>query len=258
VTVQTSFTSWQTDPKQPDPRTCAPICLSWMRYLLDRWGGANLGCYANRPIVGGSSLSTHASGAATDWRYANPGPGRGVLLAEVLPLFIDSSKELGVQAIHDYVGCRIWRPPGQSGRPTAPSPECGWKQQSPGSQMGQPWATWIHLECLPARWDDSRSVEQMLGPAPIPPRPRLEPWAGAHVQGDPMFIATQGTPLRTYMGNGLVFRLLDDDADVIRNINRFRKSGVPLRDWVSGGVVDSVDDVTKVRSIDELGILIRR
>jgi hypothetical protein len=164
VTTQTEFTSWQDQPKQPDPKTCAPICISWMNYLLERWDGQNLGCYNSRPVVGGTALSSHGSGAATDWRYADPGPGRMVLLNEVLPLFVEDSMELGVQAIHDYAGSRIWRPPGQSGRPLQPSPECGWKTQSPGPQMGQSWATWIHLECAPSRWDDTRTVEQMLGP----------------------------------------------------------------------------------------------
>ena len=162
MTAQTEFTSWQEHPKTPDPKTCSPICLSWMNYLIDRWGGQNLGCYNSRPVVGGSSLSSHGSGAATDWRYANPGPGRTVLLREVLPFFVEQSRELGVQAIHDYAGSRIWRPPGCSGRPGQPSPDCGWKQQSPGPQMGQSWATWIHLECLPSRWSDARTVEQML------------------------------------------------------------------------------------------------
>jgi hypothetical protein len=134
-----------------------------MNYLTDRWGGQNLGCYNSRPVVGGSALSSHGSGAATDWRYSDPGPGRVVLMREVLPFFVNNSRELGVQAIHDYAGSRIWRPPNCSGRPAEVAPECGWKQQSPGPQMGQSWATWIHLECLPSRWDDDRTVEQMLG-----------------------------------------------------------------------------------------------
>ena len=83
---------------------------------------------------------------------------------EVLPFLIDNSLELGIQALHDYVGDRIWRPPGCSDRPTAPSPECGWRTQGgSGGQMGQTWATWIHVEVTPDRWIDTRTVEQMLG-----------------------------------------------------------------------------------------------
>ena len=161
MTVATAFHSWQDEPLSPDPKRCAPICSTWMAYLLDRWGGQSLGCYASRPIVGGSSPSSHASGAAIDWRYENPGPGRDVLMGQVLPFLINNSQELGVNAIHDYAGRRIWRPPNCSGRPAEVSPECGWRGSS-GSQM-QPWATWIHVECLDTRWSDTRSVDEMLG-----------------------------------------------------------------------------------------------
>lgn len=162
MTVQTEFHSWQESPREPDPNMCSPINVTYMAYLTGTWGGQNLGCYASRPIIGGSTPSSHSSGSACDWRYEDPGPGRTVLLNEILPFLIDNSLELGIQAIHDYVGCRIWRPPGTSGRPSEPSPECGWKAQSPGSQMGQSWAKWIHVECLDSRWLDIRSVEEML------------------------------------------------------------------------------------------------
>lgn len=156
---------------QPDPRRCSPINTTWNAYLLNRWGGQNLGCYAARPVVGGSSPSTHGSGAANDWRYQDPGIGRSRMLNEVMPWLINNSRELGLQAIHDYVGCRIWRPPGTSGRPSQPSPDSGWRQQTPGSQMGQSWALWLHLECLNTRWNDTRSVNEMLGAASgQPPR----------------------------------------------------------------------------------------
>lgn len=172
MTIQTQFWNWQNAPMQPDPRRCAPIGQSWMAYLLDIWGGQNLGCYAARPVVGGSSMSSHASGAAIDWRYESPGIGRQRMLDEVMPFLINNSMELGIQAIHDYVGCTIWRPPATSGRPAQQSPECGWRNQTPGSQMGQSWALWLHIECLNTRWSDTRSVNDMLPtPTPVPPIP---------------------------------------------------------------------------------------
>ena len=73
MTVQDSFTSWQTHPI--DRGTCSPICKAWWQHLRTRWGGQHLGCYVQRPVVGGSAPSSHASGAALDWRYQNPGPG---------------------------------------------------------------------------------------------------------------------------------------------------------------------------------------
>jgi hypothetical protein len=171
VTVQTEFTSWQSNPKKPNPKKCSPICGSWWTYLRTHWGGQNLGCYVNRPVVGGTLPSSHGSGAALDWRYQNPGPGRSKMLAETMPWLINNSRELGIQAIHDYSGRRIWRPPSCSGRPATPSPDCGWKPSS-GGQM-KPGNYWLHLEVLPSRWYDTRTVAEMLGkPKPKPPTPK--------------------------------------------------------------------------------------
>ena len=91
------------------------------------------------------------------------------MLAEVMPWLINNSKQLGIQAIHDYAGKRIWRPPSCSGRPATPSPECGWKPSS-GPQM-KSGNYWLHLEVLPIRWHDPRSVAEMLNP-PKPPEPK--------------------------------------------------------------------------------------
>ncbi len=176
MTIQTQFHNWQDQPLMPDPRRCSPLLVTWRNYLLATWGGQDLGCYGQRSVVGGSSPSSHGSGAAQDWRYESPGPGRPFMLGTILPWLIDNSLELGLQAIHDYVGCRIWRPPGTSGRPAQPSPESGWRQQTPGSQMGQSWALWLHLECLNTRWSDTRSVEEMLRSRPDPaPTPTPDP-----------------------------------------------------------------------------------
>ncbi|HEY6416329.1 MAG TPA: hypothetical protein VIX41_08830 [Acidimicrobiales bacterium] len=169
MTVQTQFHNWQQAPKTPDPGRCSPLNTTLSRYLIDRWGGQNLGCYNPRNTTTGSSPSTHWSGAANDWRYQSPGPGRSVLLADVLPFLIDNSLELGVQAVHDYAGKRIWRPPGTSGRPSAPSPDCGWKPAT-SSDMN-PANTWIHVEVLATRWTDTRSVDDMLDTAPPAPPP---------------------------------------------------------------------------------------
>ena len=175
MTVQVQFSSWQTNPKQPDPKVCSPCCKQWWEFLRIRWGGANLGCYAKRPVVGGSSLSSHASGAALDWRYANPGPGRQELTRLILPWLLANSQELGLQAVHDYFGDRIWRPPGTSGRPAGPVGN-GWKKQyGAGGQMGETWATWLHLEVHPSRWSDTRPVEEMIEPPPPPTEPPVEP-----------------------------------------------------------------------------------
>lgn len=159
-------------------------------HLIDRYGGQNLGFRPNpRPVRGGSTPSTHTWGAL-DWRYEDspepaivgrPGPGRHILLTEIIPFLIDHSAELGIQAIHDYVGSRIWRawrPVDQGG--------AGWRPQSPGSQMGQPWAKWIHVEVHPDDWFDGRTVTERTTPAPPPPPP--PPPAPAPPEGESMFL----------------------------------------------------------------------
>ena len=178
MTVQTEFWSWQNAPMKPDPKRCSPLNTTLNSYLLKRWGGQNLGCYNPRNTTTGSSPSTHWSGAANDWRYQSPGMGRQAMLDQVMPWLIDNSRELGIQAIHDYAGKRIWRPPGTSGRPSTPSPDCGWRPAS-SSDM-QPANTWLHIEVLNTRWADTRSVEEMLATSPTPPAPASRPpqwWA---------------------------------------------------------------------------------
>lgn len=164
MTVQTAFWDYQSSPLA-DPHACSPRLDSIEDYLMGRWGGQDLGCYAVRPIVGGSTPSTHGSGAAFDWRYENPGIGRFAMLEEVIPFLINNSGELGVQAIHDYAGCRIWRPPAWRADGSD-----GWKVQTPGSQMGQSWALWLHIEIHPSVWNDGTPVAQLLDTAP-PPKP---------------------------------------------------------------------------------------
>jgi hypothetical protein len=167
MTVNTSvFTDWQ-DGRQPGAPldTCSPALQSLNVYMSKRWGGMDLGCYGRRPVRGGATWSSHSFGAARDWRYENPGPGRAILLDEVLPFLIEHSKELGIQAIHDYKGGRIWRSNRGDGKGAY------WKDQPKSSSgMGQSWAGWIHIEVHQGAWFDGRSVEdkinQRLVPAP--------------------------------------------------------------------------------------------
>ena len=121
MTVASRTRSWQQQPVgAPAPPHGPPSAASLFPlrdFLLERWGGSNLSVHDmwhDRPIVGGSAPSSHR-GAAFDWRYMaadqsfGPGPGREILLREVLPFLIDHSFELNVQQIHDYVGCAIWK-----------------------------------------------------------------------------------------------------------------------------------------------------
>jgi Putative peptidoglycan binding domain len=119
-----------------------PGIENWKAYVLSRWpGGIDLGTWGVRNIRGGNTLSVHAVGRAWDWRYANPGPGRAAA-EEAMAFTIDNHELLGIQAIHDYVACRIWRSSRGGSGPA-------WKQQAKGNGMGEAWASWLHFEVHP-------------------------------------------------------------------------------------------------------------
>jgi len=169
--IQTEFYNYQSNPvgldwdKEPY-ESCNPAPQSLRTFLEDTYGGQYLGCHGDRPIVGGTSQSTHGFGAAFDWRYENPGPGLYVVDTEIIPLLIATSKETGLQAIHHYKRSLIWRPPGTSGRPLDSD---GWKVQPTGSQMGQSWAVWLHCEFHPDFLSDGRSFQDKVNGVNLPP-----------------------------------------------------------------------------------------
>jgi hypothetical protein len=140
---------------------------AWKAYVLGRWpGGVDLGTWNVRNIRGGSSLSVHAVGRAWDWRYAAPGPGRGAA-EDAMAFTIEHHELLGLQAIHDYANCRIWRCSRGGSGPA-------WKQQKPGNGMGASWATWLHFEVHPDSPLHTHSVTDVLtsgGVNSTPPLP---------------------------------------------------------------------------------------
>lgn len=165
MTVATEFYSWQANPngynrEAPPYESCSPLCRSYRSYTETKWGMSFLGCHVDRAIIGGSSPSTHSFGAAVDMSWRNF--GRATLENEILPFFINNSKELGLQAIHDYDGQRIWRPPAYRER-LGQSHTNGWKTSSGGQFVRG--NKWIHLEVHPSRFLDQRSVEELIAPA---------------------------------------------------------------------------------------------
>jgi hypothetical protein len=156
MSVASKFFDWQRsglDWSKSPWNSCSPNLVLLRTHLISLHGGQNLGCHQDRPVVGGSLPSSHSFGAAVDWGYGavHNGPGREFVLSNVIPWLISNSAELGVQAIHDYRGARIWRPPGTSGRPADSD---GWRDQPAGSQMGQSWALWLHVETHFDSWAD--------------------------------------------------------------------------------------------------------
>lgn len=169
MTVATEFHNWSDNPSETakQRQDGSPALKRIRDFHLARWGGESLSApslYNPRKIRGGTKMSAHA-GSAVDLRWQDPGPGRSRLVDEILPFYIANSQELHIQAIHDYVGCRVWRANRSSDE------HGGWREQERGShdgKMGDPSAQWIHLEINRTGWDDRRSVEEMLRGAVTP------------------------------------------------------------------------------------------
>ena len=133
-------------------RKASPNLVALKDYLCKRWGGASVGILNKRPIRGGTSPSSHTFGAALDWRYGDTVGHRHKVEVEVLPWLVEHSEELGIQAIHDYYGARIWRSVREGGRR-------GWKAQPVKADMGASWAKWLHIETTKRGWKDGSRVD---------------------------------------------------------------------------------------------------
>lgn len=179
--MQTDFFDWGASGlnyTKPQFDRMSPALVSLYNYLEERWGGKHLGLDDyERPIRGGKKPSTHAYGAALDYRFdrhpdvqAREWPGRATLDAEIIPFIINNSLELGVDAIID--DRRSWRPPAYRDR-IGQSHDDGWRT------VRTRYYGWIHIEVLPGAFEDGRTVEEKLGgvPGPAPKPPAVShPW----------------------------------------------------------------------------------
>jgi len=164
--IETDFHNWQRHRPAPDPKfaSLSPNLAAIGDELSKRWGMTNLGGYQWRTIRDGHDPSSHGYGSATDRRYAEA--GRVVAVSEILPWLIENSRELHVQAIHDYFGSKIWH----SNR----NGLAGWQQQNanPRNGMGQSWAIYFHIETTLAGWSDNTPIPNRLdddmNPIPLP------------------------------------------------------------------------------------------
>lgn len=201
MTVNTQyFTNWQ-DGRQPNSAmfgTTSPALKAVRDHLLKVWGGTDLGGYGTRKVRGGNEWSSHAFGAAIDWRWCSADDNqvvaaqrRKVLDDQILPFLINNSLELGIQAIHDYYGAvpgtgRVWRATRTNGVK-------GWVNQpdSP-TGMGQLWAKWLHIEVYEAAWSNGEPVENKLAPSPLPPAPSPTPAPAVAVPAPTQKIGSKG------------------------------------------------------------------
>ncbi len=168
---------------------CSPNLVQTHNYLHWVYGGQPLGCYGERPIRGGTVPSTHWTGSAFDWRYENVGGGYREVgrdkAVEIIDWLIENALVLGIQCIHDYFGCKIWKI------------ERGWKTQTKSSTgMGQKWALWIHVETHPDAWADSTPPLEREGLTPSPPVGNTEPNPGLP-ELPPIIPSTPENPVST-------------------------------------------------------------
>lgn len=167
MTIATEFHDWQHHGQPGAPYNYESPNLAALRMetsaLFGLEGGSGYNVRKIRSAVPDDSdpWSSHAFGAAVDRYYRRLGRAR--LVAEVLPWLISNSRELHLQAIHDYVGCRIWRA-GRT-RTTADAFGTWWKPQTPsvGSGMGQASSLWLHLETTETGWHDATPIRTRPG-----------------------------------------------------------------------------------------------
>lgn len=163
MTIQRTFFNWEASGinwDAPPYESCSPNLTTLKNHLISVWGGKSLGCHVDRNIVGGSRVSTHSYGAALDWSY---GGNRVKTTIVTIPWLIQNSAELGIDAIHDYVGDRIWRAGRTSDIRDAHS--LWWKDQNgAGSQMGESWATWLHIETTKDSFSNTTPIPDRLAP----------------------------------------------------------------------------------------------
>lgn len=166
------FTNWQAkgDAAHDLFPTCSPNLVLIGAELKARYGTANLGCKGVRTNRAGTSDSTHSFGAAKDESFRLvPATDKRRVMLEAIEWLKQNSKELGIQAIHDYLGSRIWR----SNRDANVYPD-GWKiQAKDASGMGQTWADWIHVEVHERGWYLTNQIASRLLAEPVKLRPTI-------------------------------------------------------------------------------------
>lgn len=172
------FTDWQAKGAAAHDLfpTCSPNLVLIGAWEDAEYGTTNLGCKGVRDNRAGTADSTHSFGAAGDrsFRYSAPSASaRRAKMLECIERLRQGSAELGIQAIHDYIGCRIWR----SNRDPHVYPD-GWKIQPVSNDgMGQPWADWIHVEVHERGWHMNTPVNDRLAGVspPVLVRPVVGP-----------------------------------------------------------------------------------
>lgn len=139
---------------------CSPNLLHIRDHMAATFNMHSVGCYAYRPIRGGSKWSAHAFGAALDMSYRRTdehpdAPTRDQIEADIIPWLVDNADMLGLQRVHDYWARRYW----QVGR--------GWINRPPGGRNDH-----LHLEVNNDTWHWDTPVAERVAGTPKPKAPK--------------------------------------------------------------------------------------
>lgn len=151
----------------PPAGRCRPGMTELRKYLVERFGGVNLGCYGDRAKTNGSTPSLHRDGRAVDIGWLKDGK---VYLDEreaAYEWLIANADALGLQMVLNYkrdgYGGTRWRLPYYVG------------DRSAGRGTWSSSGHWLHIERTNAGADDRRPIATILGelevPPPAPPTP---------------------------------------------------------------------------------------
>lgn len=185
MTIQRQFFNWSSsglDWNLPIYETISPNLRALNTHLVAYFGGQPLGLDDyDRPVRDGTAQSAHSYGAALDWRYepnflTGTTPKvvpRATVTSKVIPFLINYSFELQIDAIHDYLGDRIWRA-GRTANVSEAHTNWWKKQYGAGSGMGESWARYLHIETTKVGFLNTNSIALRLAgldqePAPTTP-----------------------------------------------------------------------------------------
>lgn len=167
--MSVTYFNWQGGLQPGAPyTTTSPNLIAIRNEIGKRFGGTYLGGYGVRPVRAGTAFSSHAFGAAIDWRIESAS-----VRASCAEWLVTNYELLGVQAVHDYVNSRVWR----ANRYPGQSPQTWWRPQTPNAAngMGQAWAVWLHIETDQRNWSRNTPISSRTGVSTNPPPPVAPP-----------------------------------------------------------------------------------
>lgn len=154
-----------TPPEAPYGRFSPNLSLiaAMIRLMFGAKGGSGFNVRRSR---GGTRWSPHAWGAGWDGSFL----GNAGRRADAIAWLLANWEALGVQAVHDYAGARIWH----AGRTRSSNPADWWKPQPTSASTGFGYSSHLHIETHPSRWADTRPIvdrlrgEIRIGAGPLP------------------------------------------------------------------------------------------